>query len=215
MPELNSEIIEMHFPVRGITLPSDHAYAAYSAISTMIPSVHGATWLGIHTIKGRKDGRGIIKLDRFTKLRLRLPAGMAPELCKLAGATLDITGHQIRCGIPQLHRLRPSSRLRSRLVMIKCKGSQGKTAEQTTFLESLGRQLATLGVDAGVSLERNFELPDFPVCRRVIKVKSAILTGYGVILDNLSDQDSLLIQEKGLGGKMRMGCGLFDPIGRE
>jgi len=35
--------------------------------------------------------------------------------------------------------------------------------------------------------------------------------GYAVRVSGLSDEDSLKLQERGLGGKRRMGCGVFVP----
>ena len=100
--------------------------------------------------------------------------------------------------------------------MIKCKDSKGKSAEATSFLKSLQKQVSDLGVCADVILEKEIfpRGEDGLLARRAMRVKSVTLTGYGVILDNLSERDSLLIQESGLGGKRRMGCGLFEPIGR-
>lgn len=212
-----NQIIELHFPIHGNTLPSDHSYPLYAAISSLIPSAHSAAWLGIHTIKGCKLKPGIIEISKSTKLRLRLPMSKASEAYALAGATVDVGGHSIRFGIPELHLLRPSKRLRSRFVMIKCKDSKGKSAEADSFLISLKKQVADLGIVADVSIEpsRFNESEKNEFSRRAMRVKAATITGFGVILDNLTEQDSLLVQANGLGGKRRMGCGLFDPIGRD
>jgi len=217
MTDAYNKIIELHFPVKGDTLPSDHSYPLYSAISNLIPEVHGAPWLGIFSIKGRKLRPGAIKISQFTKLRLRLPMSQASDIYKLAGAKVDIGGHSVQFGIPELHMLRPAKRLRSRFVMIKCKDSKGKSAEIDSFLASLKKQVAELGVFAEISLEPNqFSTSEEDVfARRAMRIKSATITGFGVILENLSEQDSLLVQAAGLGGKRRMGCGLFEPISKD
>jgi len=210
------QIVELHFSLRGETLPADHAYWLYAAVSQALPETHNADWLGIHTIKGRKLGNGLIKLGRFARLRMRLSFTRVPSVWGLAGAKLNVGGHLIQCGIPEIRPLKAAKTLRSRFVMIKCKGSEGRSAEVTSFLDSLVRQLESLGVSADVVLERGGVArgEDGFACRRVMSVKDAKLTGYGVILDNLNEHDSLTIQEVGLGGKRRMGCGLFEPIGR-
>ncbi len=213
----DSRIIEMHFPLRGACLPSDHAYALYGSICSHLPEVHEANWLGIHTVKGRKFRAGEIKLGRYPKLRMRLPIESAPLICKLAGANINVAGHSLQCGVPELHVLKPAKRLRSRLVVIKCNDSKGKTAEVPSFVESLKRQIDELGVSANVILEKvdcSLDGSDFSYARRILRVKSTTLTGFGVLLDNLSEADSIVIQESGLGGKRRMGCGLFEPFGR-
>lgn len=214
MKTVNSSAVELHFPLQGGTIPGLHSYALYSALSKLIPEAHSAEWLGVHSIKGRRIDGGLIQLGRFAKLRLRMPAEKTPVLCALAGRTLNIDGHQLKCGIPEIHPLKPAQILRSRLVMIKCKDSKGKTAEPVTFLESLKKQISDLGVSADAILEKDLSPQTGEEClaRRVIRVKSSMLTGYGVLLTNLNEQDSLKIQEVGLGGKRRMGCGLFDPL---
>ena len=36
--------------------------------------------------------------------------------------------------------------------------------------------------------------------------------GFSVIISGLSDKDSLIIQQNGIGAKQRMGCGIFNPM---
>ena len=43
---------------------------------------------------------------------------------------------------------------------------------------------------------------------KTIKVKQT-LVGFGIEANNLSETDSIILQEKGLGGKHKMGCGVF------
>ena len=217
MPEETNRVVELHFPIKGDSLPSDHSYPLYAAISSLIPSTHGASWLGIHSIKGRKLKAGTIKISQFAKLRLRLPISKTSEIYQLAGAKIDIRGHMIQLGIPELHMLQPAKRLRARFVMIKCKDSRGKSASTGPFLASLKKQVAELGISTEISLEPNDSAtaPQDQFARRAMRVKSVTLTGFGVLLDNLNEHDSLLVQAIGLGGKRRMGCGLFDPISQD
>lgn len=214
MSKKDSKTIELHFPVQGKLLPSDHGYQLFSAICEIVPKAHEAEWLGIHTLKGRKDDRGSISISRHSKLRLRMPLDKVAELYSLAGSNLEIGGCQIKLGVPEIHLLRPSSNLRSRFVTIKLKGSEGKFAEAESFIEGVRKQVSDLGVKAEIELERNLlqSGQDEGIARRALRVKDVTITGYGVILRGLTDDDSLLIQEKGLGGRRRMGCGLFDPI---
>lgn len=212
MQVLESPVIELHFPLRGEEFPSDHAYSLYSSISRVIPDAHNAEWLGIHTIKGRRSSQGRIQLSSWAKLRVRLPLVKVPTLTPLAGAKLDIDGHQLRCGIPEIHQLSSSSTLRSRLVIINIKDVRGRPLEPDDFMTSLTKRLRELEIDAIAELEFAPRGERGPFARRVLKVKSAVLPGYGVILRQLTEKDSLRIQELGLGGRRRMGCGLFLPL---
>ena len=69
-------LIELHFPVLGSTLPADHGYALYSALSRVIPQVHEDHTVGIGPIGGQYIGNGRLQIDaQRSRLRLRL----APE----------------------------------------------------------------------------------------------------------------------------------------
>jgi CRISPR-associated protein Cas6 len=99
--------------------------------------------------------------------------------------------------------------------VIKIKEAQGRELEPDVFMIALTKQLRNLDIDALAELEFSPCNERGPFARRVLKVKNAVLPGYGVILRQLSERDSLLIQRFGLGGRRRMGCGLFLPLKRE
>ncbi len=48
--------------------------------------------------------------------------------------------------------------------------------------------------------------------RRVMDVKGYTIVGFSVRLSGLNEGDSVLVQERGLGGKRKMGAGIFVPI---
>jgi CRISPR-associated protein Cas6 len=56
--------------------------------------------------------------------------------------------------------------------------------------------------------------PDRPgqPTRRVIRIKGRRLVGYAVCVTGLTAEESLVVQEQGLGSHRRMGCGIFLPI---
>jgi CRISPR-associated protein Cas6 len=77
--------VDLAFPVRGTTVPRDHAYALYGALSRAQPDLHGQAWLGVHSIPGRlKDGD--LDLSTGSYLRLRMPTDKIGELLPLAGS---------------------------------------------------------------------------------------------------------------------------------
>mgnify|MGYP001231027144 CR=1 FL=1 len=203
------QVVELHFPFTADMLPSDHGYQLYSAICNRIKEAHAAEWLGIHSIQGRRIDKGVIKPGRFSKLRLRLPLDKVPTMYALAGSSIAVGEHHLRCGVPELHMLSASENLRARLVIIKVKGSEGSSAECESFLEAAEKQVMALSSSASVKLE-----PDFngTYARRVLKIKDSVLTGYGLVVTNLREEESIKLQEKGIGGRRRMGCGLFVPI---
>jgi len=77
--------VELQFPFTGKTLPSDHGYGLYGAISRTIPEAHSADWLAIETIPGAARGDGVTQLDPQARLKIRIPQDRVPLMLKLAG----------------------------------------------------------------------------------------------------------------------------------
>jgi CRISPR-associated endonuclease/helicase Cas3 len=191
--------IELQFPFTGKTLPSDHGYGLYGAISRIIPEAHSADWLAIETIPGAARGDGVTQLDPQARLKIRIPQDQVPLMLKLAGKRLEVDGHAIRLGAPQIYLLKPATTLYARIVTIK-----GFT-EPEPFLDAVCRQLDELGVKG----------EPIPGERRVVKVGTHTIVGFGLTIHEISDEGSLILQERGIGGRRRMGCGFFNPISRK
>jgi CRISPR-associated protein Cas6 len=99
-------------------------------------------------------------------------------------------------GAPQIYLLKPTPTLYARIVTIK-----GFT-EPEPFLDAVCRKLDELGVKGEPVVGQ----------RRVLKVGQHRVVGFGLTIHELSDESSILLQEQGLGGRRRMGCGIFGPI---
>ena len=191
--------LELRFPFTGTTLPSDHGYGLYGAISRIIPEAHGEDWLAIETIPGIARGDGVTQLDRQGKLKIRIPQERVPLMLKLAGKRLEVDGHAIRLGAPQINLLKPATTLYARIVTIK-----GFT-EPETFLAGVCRKLNEICVNGKLVVGD----------RRVVRVGSHTIVGFSLTIHELSDESSLILQERGIGGRRRMGCGFFNPISRK
>jgi CRISPR-associated protein Cas6 len=196
--------IAVHFPVQGRQLPADHGYALYAAITRQLPSLHGQTWLGLELLSGVPWREGIIVLPtRGASLRLRIPADHYGHVLPLAGRRLDISGHTIHLGIPTARPLQPASSLYARCVTIK------KFTGPESFLDAARRQLSTLGITATLELPLD-EQGRFR--RRILTIKDKAIVGFSLAAHDLSDDDSLLLQSVGIGGRRAMGSGVFNPI---
>lgn len=204
---LNRPYVELSFGVIGKTLPADHGYGLYSAIAHCCPDIHEQEGISIQTISGESDKQGKIYLSHQSQLRIRLP--YEPEkialVLPLAGQHLIIGSHAIQLGIPQIHPLRPMDKLRSRIVVIK------KFQEPEPFLEAAKRQLDALEIKANLFIPLNEEGES---SRKAIKIKTYSIVGFSLIVTDLSDEDSIKLQQVGLGGKHRMGCGIFTSFPR-
>lgn len=187
--------IDLAFRLTGSTVPVDHGYALYAALSRIAPELHAAQEIGVHPIRGVYGGDGKLHLTDFSRLILRLPDEQIRTYLKLAGKQLEVDSHFLRVGVPEVRALLPVVSLRARLVTIK------GFMEEAAFVAAAQRQLATSGI-AG-ELHRGD--------RRTFRVKDKQVVGFEIGITGLTAEESLTLQEKGLGGRRRMGCGVFVP----
>jgi CRISPR-associated protein Cas6 len=187
--------IELHFHIHGSTLPTLHGYSMYSALCHIQPSFHQADWLGIHTIRGQREGEGVLRLAPNSRLRLRLPQDRIGDALLLSGQAIKVGRHTIQIGVPEVRPLLPAPSLSARMVTIK-----GYT-EPEPFAGACRRQLDALEVAGEVELGR----------RLVQRAGRATIIGFATRIHNLTPEESLRVQESGLGGRRRMGCGLLVP----
>ncbi len=191
--------VDLAFRLVGSKVPVDHGYALYSAISRLLPEIHGAKNIGVHPIRGTYSGNGELMLRDSSRLVIRLESERIGEFLKLAGKRLEIDSHTLRVGIPEVRLLLPRASLYSRLVTIK------GFMEQGAFLESAKRQLEKLGVEAEIQVSE----------RRTLRVKDKQVVGFDVATVGLDAEGSIRLQENGLGGRRHMGCGVFVPSGTQ
>lgn len=184
--------VDLAFRLTGSKVPVDHGYALYSAISRLLPEIHGAKNVGVHPIRGTYSGNGELMLRDSSRLVIRLESERIGEFLKLAGKRLNVDSHNLRVGVPEVRILRPRAALYSRLVTIK------GFMEPATFLEAVKRQLEKIGVKAEIQAGE----------RRTLRVRDKQVVGFEVALE-LDAEDSLRLQENGLGGRRHMGCGIF------
>jgi CRISPR-associated protein Cas6 len=194
--------VELSFGVIGRTLPADHGYGLYSAIAHLCPDIHEQEGVSILTIPGEPDRQGKIHLSQSSHLKIRLPyePSKLALVLPLAGQTLTIGKHLIQLTIPQIYPLRPVDKLRSRIVTIK------KFQEPESFKEAAQRQLDDLGIRGNLILPLNEASEP---SRKAIKIKTYSVVGFSLIVTDLNEEDSIQLQQHGLGGKHRMGCGIF------
>ena len=192
---LECRIVELSFRNVGRCIPVDHGYALYAAISRHVPEIHNAKEIGVQPIRGTYGGDGLLYMAPYSRLTLRLPNDQISHYLKLAGKTLDIKGHPLHIGVPEARMLLPVASLRSRLVTIKGFLDKGQ------FLEAVARQLQSMSVRGEVLLG----------ARRTFRVKDKQVVGFDFAITGLTAEESLTLQEKGLGGRRRMGCGIFVP----
>ena len=207
--------VDVQFNLQGDRIPADHGYLLYSAISKVVKEIHQGEEFGIHAISGRLLGDRMLELVPHSHLTIRLPVERVKDVLPLAGKTLGIGDHRIVVGVPASRALTPSASLYSRLVVIK------GFMEPNPFLDAVKRQLVEMKVNGVPSLvstvgavKANAERSGgtkSPWIRRTLRIHDKEIVGFAVRIEQLSAEDSILVQEHGVGGRRRFGCGLFIP----
>lgn len=187
--------VELRFHLVGDTIPVDHGYHLYSSLSQELASIHESKELSIGLIRGRYAGNGKLELLVNSYLTVRTPVEQLPGLLALAGKKLLIDGHSLRLGTPQTVLLKPAAALYSHLVTTR------NGQDETRFDAEIRRQLTELGIEGNLTRGP----------RRTFSVHEKKVVGYSLLVDQLSAEESIKLQESGLGGRRKMGCGIFSP----
>lgn len=203
--------LDLVFPAAGDDLPTDHAYRLYGALSATVPGFHQPGGPRFLPIGGEPARPGRLRLTPRSRLRVRVDADRIREVLPLAGKRLDVAGCGVRLGVPEVHAIEPAAVLACRVATVKL--AAGGVPDAAGCVASWRRSLERLGIagEVGIPPHRGGDWVGQPV-RRVVRVKGKAIVGYAVVVSGLSAEDSVRLQELGLGGRTRLGCGFFLPV---
>jgi CRISPR-associated protein Cas6 len=200
--------VDCLFPISGETLPLEHGYALFGALSRVVPAFHEAdAGLRFTPVTGEPGPRGRLSITRYSRLQMRLEAERIALVLPLAGRTLTVQDCSIRLGAPTVLPLLPSAALWARIVTFK------NSTEPEGFLTHAREQLIGMGVrgEPGIPLIQEGERAGQPQ-RRVLRIKGTSIIGYALQVEGLTAEESIALQERGFGGRSRIGCGFFVPL---
>jgi CRISPR-associated protein Cas6 len=191
--------VDLAFPVKSLdAIPADHGYLLYSALSRELPEVHESNAIAVHPIRGRQDGvRGLI-LQSWSAITLRVNDDQIGGLLRLVGKTLRIGPANVTVDFPRVMPLITAPSLRSRFVTTK------NGLDLDRFSTEIRRQMAALGISDAAKCT--------PGKRRTFRIKTKEIVGFELIVEGLTASESLVLQERGLGGRRLMTCGVFVPL---
>jgi CRISPR-associated protein Cas6 len=192
----NTPKVDLCFSITGKTVSVDHGFDLYSAVSNIVPEFHEADDVGIKLIRGRYIGEGLLDIHPNSWLIVRLKTTDTHTYINLAGKTLNLKGHNIQVGVPKTRSIEASSFLYAHLVTTR------NGQDQPRFEKEISRQMAELKVKAKYTIGE----------RKTFTIHDKKVVGYSMTLEELTDENSILIQENGLGGRRKMGCGFFEPV---
>ncbi len=204
--QIPNSVVDLAFDIKCPCLPVDHAYALSQAIQQALPWFEQEQLAGLHLIYGPEFGNGwnrpdkpddLLFLSRRIKLILRLPKHRIAAAQELSGMTLDIEGYSLKLGSAKEKNLIHMPVLLARHILAN------PDQDEESFITEIVAQIeTTLGIK----------------CRKVLCGKTHQLkwpTGNlftrRLMIADLKPEESLLLQEQGLGEGRKMGCGLFVP----
>lgn len=193
--------VDVAFPLKGKSLPLDHGYALFGAVSRIVPVLHDEAEWGLFPVHGSRLGHGELSLLATSLLTIRMPQARVGDVLSLTGKSLGVDGREVVVGIPRIFPLQSRPVLQSRFVTIK-----KFHEEEAPFAEAVRRQLTELDVSADAKVTVGV--------RRVAKVANHTIVGFAVGIAGLNPAESLRVQTSGIGGRRHMGAGLFLPLGR-
>lgn len=188
-------VVDLVFPAQAGAVPLDHGYVLFSALAARLPGLHDRREIGVFNLRGQSTAGDALHLGRGA-LRIRCPAEAIPLFLGLSGKSLELAGRNVVLGAPTVRALEPVPGLSARVVTFK------NALDEKTFRASAHRFLEELtGMPCTFQVGR----------RRIVTIAGDKVVGFGLELLDLKPEASLVIQEKGLGGRRHMGCGLFLP----
>jgi len=200
------DIVDLAFKISCKCLPLEHSNALSKALIQQLPWLEDEQLAGIHLIHGAESGNGwirpedtaneILYLSKRTRMTLRLPQERVEQARELTGTNLDIDGYSLNVGEATVKLLSTSSTIFSRYVV------SAEDEPEDQFLKHVYTDLKSMGVDVNKIL-----------CGKshALNTEEGPLFTRSVMLAELGQEDSVKVQQLGLGPHRQLGCGLVIP----
>ncbi len=198
------DIVDLGFRIDCKALPLEHAHALSSALIAELPWLADDERAGIHLIHGAESGNGwlrpedveneLLYVSRRTRMYLRLPSERLDDARALTGKALDIGGHRLIVGDSSVRKLSTSPTIFARYVVT------GADEDEESFIQRLAEEIRGHGIQVRKLMcgrSHVFRLPEGPLHTR------------SVMLADLTPEQSVILQQAGLGEGRKVGCGLF------
>ncbi len=198
-----SKMVDVAFKINCKTLPYDHAFSLSNEILKHLPWLEDNKLTGIQTLHGPESGNGWTRseneeifLSKRTRLILRIPKSEYDKACELEGETLKVLGNDIRIGKANRKPFLTVRDLICRFVLTN------DDLDESEFLKYVAEEF------------RSHEIH----LRKAIcgKTKSFTINGdqkftRSLMIADLSKENSIKLQDVGVGIGRIFGCGIFLP----
>lgn len=202
---LDKGVVDVSFRITCQAIPVDHAHALATAVQKELPWIAQEPTAGVHSIHVADSGNGWMRPEnpddlvfpsRRTRMTLRVPSHRTDDAQALIGCTLDIAGNPLEVGESTIKDLGAVSTLFARYLVAT------DDDDEEAFLKDIAEQLKGMGIR-----------PKKMMCgiSKTIKTPDATIRTRSLMLADLSHDESVLLQQEGLGEHRYLGCGIFIP----
>jgi len=202
-PSDMSKMVDVAFKINCKTLPYDHAFSLSNEILKHLPWLEDSKLTGIQTLHGPESGNGWTRaeneeifLSKRTRLILRIPKSDFEKACELQGKTLRVLGNEIKIGKASRKPFLTVRDLICRFVLTD------DDLDESDFLKYVAEEFR----HHKIHLKK-------AICG---KTKSFSINGHrkftrSLMIADLSKENSIKLQDVGVGIGRIFGCGIFLP----
>ena len=203
---VSDEVMDFVFSIKCKCLPYEHMYDLYRALRQMLPWLDQEELAGIQPIYGAESGNGwqrpegkpgeLMYISHRQKLILRMPKTRMSEMQGLVGQNLEIAGHSLTLTRVEPRLLSDMPTIFARFVV------SDEGMDETAFIEQAATQIQAMGIRIRKMLAGK---------ERQIATPHGRLHTRSLMLADLESEESVRLQQRGLGSHRHLGCGLFLP----
>ena len=170
-----------------------------------MPWIADEAQVGIHLIHGAESGNGwirpqepdaLLSLSRRTRFMLRLPKHRISHAYELTNRSLDVDGYNLVLSNPQQKLLSPLTTIFSRYIITN------DIEDEEAFLNQTAEMLDKEGIRVKKMISG---------LAHVLRMPEQNLSTRSLMIDGLEIEESVYLQQHGLGDGRKLGCGLFIP----
>jgi CRISPR-associated protein Cas6 len=184
--------IEISFDLHGESIPADYPHRLWEALLLIAPALAESEDVGVIPLRGPNNS-GELLLPKRSKLVLRLPLSLQDVAMTLSEQSLQIGSDTLQLGKGKAREIQPYSTLHAHLV--------AGPSDEIEFMAMVDAALAALEVRGKLICGRHHSLNS----------DQQDISGFSLVMHDLTPEDSLRIQYAGMGSGRNLGCGIFVP----
>ena len=198
------DVVDLAFRLRGESIEIDHAWALAQGLRELLDEDTCAR-IGVHGIRMASSGNGWnrpeeadaeLPLSRRARLLIRVQRDCVEQLQQLEDRRLVMGRQWVDVGACTERPLSSLGTLHARAISCDPEQSEGE------FLQQAADELRAMGIEASRML-----------CGKsgAIRAGGETLFTRALMIADLKPEESVALQQRGIGGDRLLGCGLFVP----